>query len=207
MQIKKMLKGKAIFDCNCYGISSDNGAVIIDPSVFDEELVRFFEENGEKEKLILITHAHTDHISGARKLREKTGVKIAASKPASDALVQPEINMSYHFEERISFDSDIKLSDGETFTVGDITVKTIATPGHTAGCMCYLIENELFSGDTLFMETIGRTDLPTASYAQMQKSLEKLKKLDENVRVHPGHGPDTTIGHELVYNPYMNGMA
>lgn len=204
MQIKRLLAGKTMFDCNCYGILSEKGAVIIDPGTFDEELVRFFETAGIEEKLILITHAHIDHIMGAEELRGRTGVKIAASKNAALGLSDTAVNLSRGYNKHISFKSDIELSDGEVLNVGDIKIEAIYTPGHTDGCTCYKIGDNLFSGDTLFLESIGRTDLPTANLNSMKESLLKLCRLDKSITVYPGHGPKTTIEHEKAFNMYIN---
>lgn len=195
--------GKAIYDCNCYGVSTDKAALIIDPSVFDKNLTDFFEENADKEKLILITHAHPDHISGAEELREKTGVKIGIGEFDAPLLKEPASS----FNKKIMFDSDMLLKDGEEIALGDIVIKVIHTPGHTRGGVCYLMGKTMFSGDTLFCETIGRTDLPTGSFKDMRESLEKLIKLDPSIKVCPGHGRSTTIENEIKYNPYILGLS
>ncbi len=203
MNIEILLKGKTMYDSNCYGVSGEDFAVVIDPGVFDNSLIDFFHKNAEKQKLILITHPHIDHIMGADMLREKTGVKIAASSNTAKGLIDTNINLSASYGNPFTVTTDIVLENDSTFYVGKQKVKAIFTPGHTSGCTCFLFDNALFTGDTLFCGSIGRTDLPTASFADMEKSLKKLKSLDDNIVVYPGHDESTTIGREKIINPYF----
>lgn len=204
MKISLLMGGHLIKYCNCYGIVSDNAAVIVDPGTYDESLFEFLEENKNKERAVLITHAHFDHIGGAELLREKTGVKIYSSKEDAPALNDRSLNLSGRFcREIYEFNPDITLSDGQEFLVGDLKFKALLTPGHTAGSCCYLIGDNLFSGDMLFLETIGRTDLPGNRHDLVNDSLKKLAGLQDNVNVFPGHGDSTTIAHEKQYNPYL----
>lgn len=205
MEIKLLLQGHSIAYCNCYGILSDNAAIVVDPGKYSSAVAEFLKENAGKQRLILITHAHFDHIGGASRLREETGVKIAVCEDEAFALSDAKYNLSDRFRAGVEpFSADITLSDEQRFTVGDLTVTAMATPGHTAGSMSYLIDNTLFSGDTLFFETAGRTDLPGGDISEMKASLDRLMyMLDDSVVVYPGHGEHTTIGHERLYNPYL----
>lgn len=205
MEIKLLLQGHSIAYCNCYGILSHNAAVIVDPGKYFPAAAEFLNSNADKQRMILITHAHFDHIGGANRLREETGVKIAICEDEAFALSDAKYNLSDRFHAGIEpFAPDITLSDEQRFTVGDLTVTAIKTPGHTSGSISYLIDDVLFSGDTLFFETVGRTDLPGSSVSDMKASLDRLMyMLDDSVVVYPGHGEHTTIGHERLCNPYL----
>ena len=188
---------------NCYMLLSDNAAVVIDPGIFSQRVKDFLNENSEKERLILLTHAHFDHICGAERLRADTGVKIAVGEKDAPALIDTSLSLSDKFHaHQTPFEADILLKDNEIFNVGDIEFKSLSTPGHTVGGMCYLTEKLLFSGDTLFLESVGRTDFPGGDGEALLKSIKRLLSLDEDIEVYPGHGEPTTIEHEKLYNPF-----
>lgn len=188
---------------NCYMLLSDNAAVVIDPGIFSQRVKDFLNENSEKERLILLTHAHFDHICGAERLRADTGVKIAVGEKDAPALIDTSLSLSDKFHaHQTPFEADILLKDNEIFDVGNIEFKSLSTPGHTVGGMCYLTVKTLFSGDTLFLESVGRTDFPGGDGEALLKSIKRLLSLDEDIEVYPGHGEPTTIEHEKLYNPF-----
>ena len=188
---------------NCYMLLSDNAAVVIDPGIFSQRVKDFLNENSEKERLILLTHAHFDHICGAERLRADTGVKIAVGEKDAPALIDTSLSLSDKFHaHQTPFEADILLKDNEIFNVGDIEFESLSTPGHTVGGMCYLTVKSLFSGDTLFLESVGRTDFPGGDGEALLKSIKRLLSLDEDIEVYPGHGEPTTIEHEKLYNPF-----
>lgn len=205
MKVEFLLKGHLGPYANCYGIFTEKAAIIVDPGKYTPELKRFFTDNSDKTRLILITHAHYDHIGGALQLRQETGVKIAIGKNEEFALSDPAYNLSGLFSSTLQpFNADYTIEDEEEFVVGDITVTAYETQGHTKGGMCYLIGNVLFSGDMLFYETVGRVDLPGGNIADMKESLDRIMWLfDDEVMVYSGHGEVTTIGHERKFNPYL----
>ena len=205
MEIKILPVG--MLCANCYAVKGESGAVIIDPGEYSPRIEAFLEKNKDKERLILLTHAHFDHICGAGILRRNTGVKIAIGKNEADALWDGDINLINRFHRPIElFGADILLSDGENISVGDLFFNVIETPGHTAGGVCYHIENKLFSGDTLFFESVGRTDFPSGDEDVLKSSVKKLFMLDYKTSVFPGHGDATTIGHEKKHNPYVRNI-
>ncbi len=202
MEIKTIVLGH--IHTNCYLVSTDKAAIVIDPAFKSAAVEDFLLQNSDKERLILLTHAHFDHIGAAPFLRENTGVKIAVGEFDNADLSDPAVNLSDRFHAHIPpFSADITLIDGEEFSVGDINIKVLHTPGHTVGSVCYLTDNVLFAGDTLFYESIGRTDFPKSNHSDMMKSLCRLLNLDGNIRVLSGHGPETNIEHEKIYNPFI----
>ncbi len=194
------------FGTNCYLVSTEGAAVVVDPGEFTEEIKAFLDNNCEKERLILITHAHLDHIGGAAKLRELTGVKIAVGEKDSPATSDGRLNLSALFGEPTQpFVSDILLNHGDRLCVGDIEFTVIHTPGHTVGGVCYLTGDVLFSGDTLFAGSIGRSDFPGGDHAVLMNSIKMLTQtLDGDTKVYSGHGFPTTLTTEIKTNPYLN---
>ena len=202
MEIKYLPIGH--IGANCYFVTGEKGAVIVDPGEYLPELEGFLNDNSDKERLILLTHCHFDHIGGALELRRKTGVKIAIGEKEAASLLDGDINLSNRFYAGIEpFEADIKLKDGEKLAVGDLSFTVIETPGHTIGGVCYLLEDFLFSGDTLFFESVGRTDFPGGDWSVLSASIKKLLQLGENINVLSGHGEATTLGHEKHSNPYL----
>ncbi len=204
MEIKVLPLGD--IQANCYLISTDNSAVVIDPGFKSQIVTEFLKENSNKECLILLTHAHFDHIGGALDLRENTGVKIGIGALENPALSDSQVNLSDMFQTHLSpFSADILFNDNDEFSVGDIVFRVIHTPGHTVGGVCYLTDGILFSGDTLFHGSIGRTDFPNGDFAVLESSIKKLYCLSGDTVVLSGHGDKTTIEQEKNYNPFIRG--
>lgn len=205
MEIKVLPLG--MIGANCYLISTEKAAVAVDIGFYSPLVDEFFENSNRKEKLILLTHAHFDHIGGAKVISQKHNAKIAIGAGDADALLDGDINLSNRFHAKIEpFNADILLKDGDTLKCGDLEFKTIHTPGHTIGGVCYLLGDVLFSGDTLFYENIGRTDFPGGDFKTLENSIKKLYDLNENITVLSGHGGESTIGHEKQFNPYVRGV-
>lgn len=202
MEIKVLPLGD--IQVNCYLISTENAALVIDPGFYSNSIEEFLKENSEKNRLILLTHSHFDHSGAAEKLRNNTGVKIAIGEKENEFLSNPSINLSSLFGmPQNPFSADILLKDEEIISVGDIDIKVIHTPGHTSGSVSYLIKNVLFSGDTLFNCSIGRTDFPTGDFGVLSASVKKLYMLDEDITVLSGHGEATSIAYEKSHNPFI----
>ncbi len=201
MEINSLVLGP--LGTNCYLVSGEKGAVVIDPGFKSDEVKSFLEKHSDKERMIILTHAHFDHIGAAPELQEELDIKIAIGEKDNPALADGNINMSIAFNFDIKpFSADILLKDGEILNVGDLCFKIIETPGHTVGGISLLSGDVLFSGDTLFYESVGRTDLPGGDFNTLLMSLERLFELDENTKVYSGHGVPTTINHEKNHNPY-----
>ena len=192
---------------NCYLGHEDEKkeGIVVDAAADGVGIYNALLKNEIKVSAIMLTHGHFDHIMGANELREKAGVKIYASELEKDLLASSELNVSNQIGRNYTVEADVYLKDDEKVTINGIEIKMISTPGHTAGSCCYLIESEklLIAGDTLFAGSCGRTDLPTGSGGMLDRSLkEKLMRLDDEIKVYPGHGESTTIGYERKHNPF-----
>lgn len=186
---------------NCYLLSTDKAAVVIDPGIKESRIDKFLEDNAEKERLIILTHAHFDHIGGAEELRQKYGVKILIGEKDNAALSDPIVNESVRFRVNINpFAADKTVVDGEKFSVGDINFTAFETPGHTVGSTCFYVDNILFTGDTLFCQGIGRSDFHGGNQNELFRSLKRIMSVfPENTSVLSGHGPATTIADESIW--------
>ena len=179
---------------------------IVDPGGYSKELKNIIEKNDIQRQYIVLTHGHGDHIGGVQEhLRDFPDAKVVCSRAEEKMLLDPELNEAHHFgPEKVSFKPDILVDDGDTLTVGNMTMKFIMTPGHTEGGMCILVDDVLFSGDTLFCRSIGRTDLAGGDFRTIMESIKKkLFLLPDETQVLPGHMGPTTIGFEKEHNPFV----
>ena len=179
---------------------------IVDLGGYSKELKNIIEKNDIQIQYIVLTHGHGDHIGGVQEhLKDFPDAKVVCSRAEEKMLLDPELNEAHHFgPEKVSFKPDILVDDGDTLTVGNMTMKFIMTPGHTEGGMCILIDDVLFSGDTLFCRSIGRTDLAGGDFRTIMESIKKkLFLLPDETQVLPGHMGTTTIGFEKEHNPFV----
>jgi len=177
--------------------------IVIDPGYKAEGIKERAEKEGISIKGILITHCHYDHIEYLEEIRALTGAPLFASALASRNIGDPTINITYSGlgREIKAREAERIVSDNEDFKVGSIKIKCILTPGHTNCGTCFLIDNALFAGDTLFLRNCGRWDLPTGDMATLEKSIKtKLYTLPDDTIVFPGHGEATSIGYEKKFN-------
>lgn len=206
---------------NCYIISNEalKEAIVIDPADNADKIEQYLKSNDLVCKGILLTHGHFDHIMAAKDLALRTNTQIHAHEAEIALLGDCYLNASYDFMNRdFHLAPDIILKDNELLELIGLTIRVIHTPGHTAGGVCYYMEKglvpastdlegkgTLFSGDTLFRESIGRTDLPTGNSSQLVASIKnKLMPLEDEVVVYPGHGSATTIGYERSNNIFLS---
>ncbi len=207
MKIKKMILGAV--QTNCYLVFNDDTkeGIIIDPADSAERIIATIGNLQVKPVGILLTHGHFDHILAADFLKEHYGISVYLHKEEADLAANTGLNASKSFGMYGTAQADVLAEDGEVLDLSGFSIKVLHTPGHTKGGACYYFENDqvLFSGDTLFAQSIGRTDLPTGSYSTLIRSVkEKLFTLPGKVLVFPGHGEETTIEYEMKYNPYVN---
>lgn len=192
---------------NCYFLYDEESmdGIIVDPGDEAEKLIQYIEKKGIRLQAILLTHGHFDHISAVNGLKEKFPVPVYASKAEKEVLLNPGVNLSVQMGDKVDIDADHYLEDGETISILGEEVRCILTPGHTVGGMCFYFPKAgiLFSGDTLFQESVGRTDFPGGSMSELIRSVrEKLFKLPPVTKVYPGHGMMTSIEHEKMFNPF-----
>lgn len=206
MKIKCFSSG--VLGSNSYVVWDDTEGVIIDAGVSNGEIVEFVENNNIKIKYIILTHGHIDHIYFVDPLREQTGAKVLIHKDESQALSDPNINLSIMFSDKMMFkEADETVEDGTIIETGKLKFEVIHTKGHSLGSICIKIEDKLFSGDTLFCLGIGRTDLYGGNQEELDDSFrDKLLKLEDNIEVFPGHGESTTIGFEKKNNGYIRSL-
>ncbi len=195
---------------NCYLLyNKDNKrAVLIDPADEADKIMEMIAVKNCTLTAILLTHGHYDHIGAAVKVSKATKAPIYVGECEKEVLENPSINLSAMMgEHAISLIADKWLTDGEVIELAGITIRCIHTPGHTKGGMSYYVEdaNILFSGDTLFAASVGRTDFPTGSMSELVRSIKsKLLILPEHTKVFTGHGESTSIAYEKQYNPFLS---
>ena len=191
---------------NCYIMVCDNTneAIIIDPCANEDIIINKIKELNLKVKYIILTHAHFDHTGALDGVKNYTNADIVIHTDENKALSDISINLAFTFGgSSPKSNADILVKDGDSLAFGSSDLTFLHTPGHTEGSMCIKVDNYLFSGDTLFYLSMGRTDLPGGNAQALSQSLNSLMELDENTIVYPGHGNKTTIGYEKANNPYI----
>ena len=207
MKIEKFVLGPV--GTNCYIVSNDDTmeCFIVDVAACPPEFVSHIRNSGLTVKAVLLTHGHFDHIMGLDRFLEEFPVPVYACAAEKDVLESSQLNSSAGMlGQPYTFTGARFVKDGDLLDVAGMKIQVIQTPGHTIGGCCYYIadENVLFSGDTLFRASVGRTDLPTGSMSALVRSVtDRLLVLPDETRVYPGHMEETTIGYEKQYNPFL----
>jgi len=207
MIIETLMVGPFMENTFVVGCPDTKEAVVIDPGAEAEKIIEAIERHGLDVKKIINTHAHIDHIGAVQEIR--------TSQDAGFYLHETEVPFVESFDQQCSFfgvkfgekpEVDGTLAEGDTVEVGKLKAEVILTPGHSPGGLCFNFGGHIFVGDTLFMGSIGRTDLPGGNYNTLISNIkEKLLVLPPETKVHCGHGPDTTIGSEKQNNPFLTG--
>lgn len=193
---------------NCYFAINDDTKelLIIDPGASAGRLAEIIEEEKLKPVAILLTHGHFDHATGAAELAERFSVKVYAEEHERETLENPALNLSGWEGRELVYHADCYLRDEQEIDLAGFHIRVFHTPGHTVGGCCYFFsyQNAVFSGDTLFAQSVGRTDFPKGSASDLIRAIkEKLMVLPDDVTVYTGHNDITTIGTERMYNPYL----
>ena len=207
MKIERFVIGP--IGTNCYIVINEETkeCFLTDPAACPPELVSHIRDTGLQVKAVLLTHGHFDHIMGLDDLVKEFPVPVYAHEAEKELLTDAQLNASVSmYGQGYTFSGAEYVSDGQELEAVGEKIRVIYTPGHTIGGCCYYIPEEavLFSGDTLFKASVGRTDLPTGSMGQLVRSIkEKLFVLPDETKVYPGHMDETSIGYEKKYNPFV----
>ena len=199
---------------NCYIVINDvtKECFIIDPGASGKQLAEKIKQDNLIPVAVLLTHGHFDHVAAAEDLAKELDIKVYAHEAEADTLHDPQKNVSWMVNCKESYEADVFLKDEEIISLAGFEIKVLHTPGHTEGGCCYYVaeENVVFTGDTLFAQSVGRTDFPGGSMSQIVRSIqEKLMTLNEpgnletDIMVYPGHNDPTTIETERMENPYL----
>ncbi len=196
---------------NCYLIADENTheAAIIDPGGDMEAVIESIEAGSLKPVYLLLTHGHADHLLGVNELLERYDLELCIHEKDAGKLTDPEKNISAFIGYGVVVpEADRLLKNNDILKLGEMAIKVLSTPGHTKGGVSYYVESEgvVFTGDTLFCQSIGRADFPDSSFPDLSSSIRaRLYSLPKETEVYPGHGPSTVIGYERENNPFVPG--
>lgn len=208
MFLKQMQVGHMAVFAYLLGDPATGEALVIDPAANGDAIIALASENNLKIKYIINTHGHVDHIGGNQAIKDKTGAQIIIHESDADMLVSTPAMILKMFGAKKSPAADRTVRDGDIISVGGVTLNVLHTPGHSPGSMSLHTDGYVFTGDTLFVGGVGRTDLPGGSWQVMARSIrQKLLTLPDDTKVLPGHNygaaPTSTIGREKKSNPFL----
>ncbi len=184
------------YQTNCYMVWDENfdECIVVDPGYEPERVLAQAEKQGKKIAAILLTHGHFDHVGGVKEIAAETGCRVYICEEDLAMPRQMTAGPLYYTH---------TYGEGDVVQEAGLSIRVLHTPGHTRGSVCLTVEDTMFSGDTLFQGSCGRTDLPGGSWAQIFASLKRLAAMETDYKIYPGHGPATTLCDEKKYNPYM----
>ena len=206
LELQQCVLGPVYTNCYIAKNKETGEALIIDPADSPSKIELKVNAMGARPVAVLLTHGHFDHIMGVEAVREKYQIPVYACRQEEEMLREPSVNMTDQMGKSCSIRPDVFLDDLQVFEAAGFSIQMIYTPGHTKGSCCYYLKEEgvLFSGDTLFCGSVGRTDFPGGSASQIRDSLHRLlAALPDDTSVYPGHDISTTIGYEKRYNPFV----
>lgn len=207
MNIIKLTLGELA--ANCFIVEApDKTAIVIDPGAEAEVITAELESRGLTLSKILLTHGHFDHTAAAKALKDRYNPQVYISAQDEELLPDREKSVAFFLPHcpYHPVEADVTVKDGDVISQGSMKIKVMATPGHTAGSVCFIIDDCIFAGDTIFHRSVGRTDLYSGSPGQQAESLKKLAALGKNYRLFCGHGEDTDLDTERKMNPFMTGI-
>lgn len=206
LELQQCVLGPVYTNCYIAKNKETGEALIIDPADSPSKIELKVNAMGARPVAVLLTHGHFDHIMGVEAVWEKYQIPVYACRQEEEMLREPSVNMTDQMGKSCSIRPDVFLDDLQVFEAAGFSIQMIHTPGHTKGSCCYYLKEEgvLFSGDTLFCGSVGRTDFPGGSASQIRDSLHRLlAALPDDTSVYPGHDTSTTIGYEKRYNPFV----
>lgn len=205
MKVKALLVGPLATNCYIAYCEETLEAIIIDPGGDANRILDYVSKENLEVKFIVNTHGHADHVSADDELRKTLKAHLLIHRADLEMLENPDLNLSAFMNETVKVSRpDRLLEDGDIVNFGMVRLKVIHTPGHTPGSICLLGEDSLFTGDTLFAGSVGRTDIPGGSFRQLIHSLKfRIMPLPDGLKVYPGHGPETVLGFEKRANHYL----
>ena len=208
LQLKSFAPGMVAANSYIIKDIESGEAAVIDAGMYNSRFEAAIKSMGiEKLKYILLTHGHFDHIMGVQKLKRAFGGEIVIHENDADCLSDSKKSLSAKWGFMCpKFDCDVTVKNGDILTLGNETIEVLHTPGHTIGSVCYKTDKIIFSGDTLFYMTCGRTDFPGGSDEEMIRSFKRLKEIPGDYRVCPGHDRENTLSFEKDNNPCMKGL-
>ncbi len=209
MKLQTIVVGPFAVNCYLYWNEERQEGIIIDPGADKDQIIESVKNADFSPKAIFLTHGHGDHIAAVKDIKENYDIPLYIGAGEEELLSNPSANVSAYFDQPIvSPPADVSLADEDLVSIGSVEFLVLATPGHSPGGVCYLDQKEgiLFTGDTLFAGSIGRTDFPGCSTEKLLDSInKKIMKLPDEIICFPGHGPQTTVGTERNSNPFLIG--
>ncbi|MFZ7132016.1 MAG: MBL fold metallo-hydrolase [Eubacteriales bacterium] len=204
MKIKKF--NENAYGTNTYILCCEKSGLgaIIDPVGNKDNITSYIDTNSIAIKYILLTHGHFDHIQLVPDIKKITQGMICIHEKDFTMLQDESLNLSHLFGQPMMIEGDMALIDEQELPLGKHTIQVLYTPGHTKGSCCFIVKDFLFSGDTLFKGSVGRTDLPTGNHHTLMQSLKKICILDPQLKVFPGHGEETVLEEEIMNNPFIS---
>lgn len=202
INVKSVLLGEIANNCYLITDAETNKSALVDCTEASAKMLDFI-GNSDLE-YILLTHGHFDHIGGVKEIKEKFGAKVVISSQDEPMLSSGKLSLAaFCGGVQNNTSADILVKDGDVIELGNTSIKVMATPGHTKGGVCYIVDDCIFTGDTLFFCSCGRTDFPGGSFDEIKQSLNELARLKGNYKLYPGHDRVSTLDFERENNPYI----
>ena len=207
IKVKSLAVGSIQTNCFIIWEEESKEGVVIDPGGNPHEIIKLIDDNQLDIKWVLLTHGHFDHTFYAKDIANHSNCKIAMSKDDLEILESSLLissDFDYDISKHIQFTPDRFLLDGDVLEIGKSKIQVVYTPGHSPGCICFITEIGVFVGDTIFANSIGRTDFPGGNFEKIVNSIKtRILTMQDDIKLYPGHGPSTTVDRERTYNPFL----